>query len=244
MNSQSENACALAELEALIFEKFEHEPFQNLNRRYGQHLDCPLPGGTCSEKSLSFINSAKLAGFNAALHTGFIKGEEIHRLARIHINGKTYFADVGNGWPALKLYPADEEVIYECFGMRFRTEICGSRITVFNERNFKEYPQLEIEIAARNESDIQAEIANRYEQGIKYPFSGGVRFAQIIDNRFLFLRDRRLEIHSVGTMEMLENIAETSVPDVLTKYFNLTLPDKTSQKIRERSGHSKSSSYQ
>ena len=144
----------------------------------------------------------------------------------------------------MKLYSADKEVEYECFGMRFRTRILGSRIAVFNERSGKEYPQLEIEIAARSESSIRAEITNRYEQGIKYPFSGGVRFAQIVDDRFLFLRDKRLEIHSASTVEILEEVTEESLPEVIYKHFNLRLPDKMSLKIRERTVHSKLSTYQ
>jgi hypothetical protein len=43
-----------------------------------------------------------------------------HRLARVHVGGRVFFADVGDGWPALKLYPADRAVASEGGGPKRR----------------------------------------------------------------------------------------------------------------------------
>ena len=56
-------------VEALMLEKFKGEPFHNLHLLYGKQLKFPNQGGTCSDKSLSFVRAAKYAGFDASLHS-------------------------------------------------------------------------------------------------------------------------------------------------------------------------------
>lgn len=87
-----------------MLEKFTTEPFHNLRLLVGPEKGACLSGGTCSEKTLSFVKSARNSGFDAHLHSAFIGEREIHRLARIVIDGHDFFADIGNGWPAIKLY--------------------------------------------------------------------------------------------------------------------------------------------
>jgi len=210
---------SIREVEELVLEKFQTEPFQNLNLIYGPSRR-PLPGGTCSDKTVSFIEAGRQAGFDVSLHTGFIKGKEIHRLARVCIDDQVFFADVGNGWPALNLYPAHKETMYRCFGMRFRTDITGSRIAVFHERQGREFLQLEIDVCGRPKSEICAAIERRFNSGIIYPFSDSVRFSQIIGSRFLFLRGDRLEIYSDDGFECLEGINDAHIPSVLQQYFH------------------------
>jgi hypothetical protein len=206
-------------VEGLMLQHFRAEPFHNLHLMYGQRLQSPMPGGTCSDKTLSFLTAAKKAGFDATLHTGFIGGHEIHRLARVLIEGCSFFADVGNGWPALKLYPANSEISYRCFGMGFRTEVAGGRVFVFHEKNGIESLQLEIDVQARPESDIRADIRDRFSSGIVYPFSNSFRFSLVVDSRFLFLRGDRLNIYSDLGFECLQGIDDAQVPAVLHDYF-------------------------
>jgi arylamine N-acetyltransferase len=209
-------------VEMLMLEKFRTEPFQNLNLIYGPSHR-PLPGGTCSDKTISFVEAGRQAGFDVSLHTGFIGGQEIHRLARVCVDNRVFFADVGNGWPALKLYPAHREITHRCFGMRFRTEIADGRVTVFHERQGRqggESLQLEIDVCGRHESEIYAAIERRFNSGVIYPFSDSIRFSQIIGSRFLFLRGNRLEIHSDDGFECLKGITDARVPAVLRQYFH------------------------
>jgi arylamine N-acetyltransferase len=209
----------LRALEALMLEEFRNEPFHNLNLLYGMPRQSGLKGGTCSDKTLSFLSAAKQAGFDVALHTGFIGGEEIHRLARVSIGGRVFFADVGNGWPALRLYPADKEIRFRCFGMGFRTEIADSRVKVFHEKMGKESLQLEINVRGRSEGEIKAEIARRFSSGITYPFNNSLLFSLVMGERFLFLRGDQLEIYSDHGMEIVEGIDEPDVPEIILRHF-------------------------
>tara|TARA_R110001583_G_scaffold158496_1_gene310428 strand:+ start:8738 stop:9526 length:789 start_codon:yes stop_codon:yes gene_type:complete len=206
-------------VEALMLEKFRTEPFHNLHLLYGRELQSSLNGGTCSDKTLSFLRAAKQAGFDAALHSGFIGGKEIHRLVRARIGSRLFFADVGNGWPSLRLYPADREISFRCFGMSFRTEITNSRVTVFHERMGKESLQLEIEVRSRPESEIRADIAGRFSSGIVYPFNNSLRFSLVIGRKFIFLRGDRLEIYSDHDFQTVEGIQDADIPAVILRYF-------------------------
>ena len=206
-----------------MLDQFQHEPFHNLQLIYNTRLQSALPGGTCSDKTLSFVAAASKAGFDVALHTGFICGQEIHRLARVRIGSDLYFADVGNGWPSLRLYPSDRNISFSCFGMNFRTEVANGRVSVFHKRLGRESLQLEIDIKSRSEADIRADIEARFTSGVVYPFSNSLRFSLVVRESFLFLRGDRLEIYSDKSFELLEEIEESKVPNVLHEYFGLDI---------------------
>ena len=149
---------ALNSVIALMELKFRDEPFHTLHVLYGDSIGRQVPGGTCSDKTLSFIDEARKMGFDAKLHTAFIDGKEIHRLARLNIDGQVFFADVGNGWPALYPYPADEPITHTCFGMTFRTEISDKILSVYRYSEDKEYLQMEIMLESQDEERIRTEI--------------------------------------------------------------------------------------
>ncbi len=211
----------VSDVEALMLEHFRQVPFHNLPLLYGEDLRQLLPGGTCSDMTLRFLRVARRAGIDARLHSGFIRGKEIHRLARIKLDGRSYFADVGNGWPALRLYPADGEVEHHAFGMRFRTQIQDSRVHVFHQRRGQEYLQLEIAVEPRPEEEIYADITRRFSSGVDYPFSRSLRFSRIVGQRFMFLRGDQLEIYSPHGVEVLEGIDAHQVPSVLRDQFQV-----------------------
>lgn len=219
MSTLSRTAESVQAVEALMLEHFRTEPFHNLHLIYGPSLESAVPGGTCSDKALSFVAAGVRAGFDISLHSGFINGQEIHRLARVRIGDRLFFADVGNGWPALKLYPADHEISYRCFGMGFRTEIADGRVTVLHEKRGREALQLKIDVSGRPESEIRADISRRFTSRIVYPFSDSLRFSLVVGSRFLFLRGDRLEIYYNGGFECLEGIDDARLPGVLHEYF-------------------------
>lgn len=223
MSALSLSSGQVRAVEAIMLHHFQCEPFHNLKLIYNTQLLSDLSGGTCSDKTLSFVAAASKAGFDVALHTGFIGGQEIHRLARVRIGSDLYFADVGNGWPSLRLYPSDRNISFSCFGMNFRTEVANGRVSVFHERLGRESLQLEIDVKSRSESDIRADIEARFTSGVEYPFSRSLRFSLIVRERFLFLRGDRLEIYSDNSFELLEQIGEPEVPNVLHKYFGFDI---------------------
>lgn len=221
MSRRATKPAAVRGVERLMFEKFRTEPFHNLYLRYGYPQVSLAYGGTCSDKTISFQAALRCAGVTASLHSGFIGGREIHRLVKVYLGDKAFFADVGNGWPAIELFPLDQDVSYDCFGMTFHTELHGHRMVVFNTRKGVEHCQVEIDFDGKPEAQILADIEARFDGQIEYPFSHGVRFSQIVGDRFLFLRDHRLEIYSAGApIEVLEGIREENLPMALHEHFS------------------------
>lgn len=219
MSNNSPMRESVKAIETIIADKFRTEPFHNLHLLYDKVPNGLRLGGTCSDKTMSFIKTAAAAGYMASLHSGLIGGREIHRLARLVIEDSVFFADVGNGWPALKLYPASHEIQYSVFGMNFRTELCGSWIKVFHEKQGKETCQVEIDTQVRPKPEIEAEIETRFSSGIVYPFSNSLRFSQIVNGRFLFIRGDVLQIYSKEDYKTVDGITRSNLPIILKDYF-------------------------
>ncbi len=223
MSVAGDAAEVLRGVESVMLESFRREPFHNFRLLYGDHVADHLSGGTCSDKTLSFVELGRRRGFDVSLHSGYIDGEEMHRLARVNVGGRSYFADIGNGWPALKLYPADREVAFRCFGIGFRTEVAGTRLSVFCERQGRESLQVEVDVRCQSEDGIRAAIERRFTSGIVYPFSKDLRFSLVVQDRFLFLRGQRLEIYRQDGVEEISGIRREDVPLVLFEYFGYDL---------------------
>jgi arylamine N-acetyltransferase len=226
LDIQNSEMIALNKIESIILEQFQTVPFHNFNLLYGENFrkNNALLGGTCSDKTLIFIETAKKLGFEVYLHSALIGGKDIHRLARVVINQKVFFADVGNGWPSLKLYPCDQEVSYQFFGMIFKTKIIdGQKIQVFHEKNGKEYLQLEINIQGKPESVILSDIENRFKSDLTYPFSNSLRLSLIVDHQFLFLRGNQLEIYTDSSFTRIEEIDPQDMCKIIFNYFGYLL---------------------
>lgn len=213
----------LIEAEKLLLEHFKFQPFHNLHMIYGEKLLSKPPGGTCSDKTLSFIADARQQGLDVALHSALIDGQEIHRLASVKIGQQQYFVDIGNGWPSLKLYPVDRPINYRCFGMRFRTEVDEKNVTVFHEKNGSETLQMEIPFTSRSETEILTAIEQRFTSGIVYPFSKKLRFSMIVGDRFLFLRDDRVEFYGDAGFEGVSELKAMPISQLLLNYFNVEI---------------------
>ncbi|UAL43672.1 arylamine N-acetyltransferase [Shewanella inventionis] len=206
------------QIELLMLEHFRHIPFHNLSLLYGEPCENKILGGTCSDKTLAFLADVRDRGVDAHLHTAYIGGTEIHRLVRVQINARSFYADIGNGWPALKLFPMDEEISFECFGMKYRTEITNGWVRVFHEKQGMESPQMSINNTKRSETEILEQIRSRYTSGINYPFSNSLRFSLIVGNEFLFLRGNRLERYSDSGFSVQE-LNEQGIPHIIQKEF-------------------------
>lgn len=204
----------------ILLDKFKQEPFHNIYLLNNVLPTTTLYGGTCSDKTLSYLEAVKAAGLDAHLHSARIDGQEIHRLVRLEIGNLRYFADIGNGWPSIQLFPSTTPIVYECYGMRYRTEIENGVITVYHYKRGIEKLQMEIDIAEKSEAEIRQGIANRFLTNIIYPFSNQLRFSMVVGKRFLFIRDTRLEIYSNGGYEEVLNISTSDLLNVVTKYFD------------------------
>jgi arylamine N-acetyltransferase len=208
----------ISDIQQLLYEHFSTIPFHNLDLLYGRPLQGGIPGGTCSDKTLAFLTDAKKLDVDAQLHSAFIGGQEIHRLVRLDFKGQVFFADVGNGWPALNLFPAYEGVSFKCFGMTYRSVVTENWVRVFHRRQGKESLQMEIDVIPKSEAEIQKQINSRYTSGIEYPFSQSLRFSLIVGNAFLFLRGNRLERYSVGRFSAIE-LSKRDIPNAIDSEF-------------------------
>ena len=211
-------------IEALILEKFRTEPFHNLHLKYGFPRTTPAHGGTCSDKTLSFHSALIQRGVAARLHSAFINGAEIHRLVKLTIGDEAYFADVGNGWPTIRVFPLERDVAYSCFGMRFHSVVGAREMSIYNTRNGTERRQMVIPFDSKSEPEILADIEARFDRGIEYPFSDGLRFSQVVGDRFLFLRDDRLEIYSpTEPFREITGLDPSRIKEILEDHFGFDL---------------------
>lgn len=213
----------------ILLDKFIQEPFHNLYLLNNVHPVTMAYGGTCSDKALSYLAATKAAGLDAYLHSARIGGKDIHRLVRLEINNQRYFADIGNGWPSIQLIPAATPILYECYGMRFRTTIENGVITVYHRKRNVEKKQMEIDIAAKSETKIYHSIENRFSANIIYPFSSQLRFSMVVGKRFLFIRDTQLEVYSNSGYEEVLNISMHNLKDVIEEYFGYDIKPLESQ---------------
>jgi len=211
------------EIEQIMLQKFKTEPFHNLYLLNKIIPSTLIFGGTCSDKTLSFLQTLRARGFEAYLHSAFIRGKETHRLVRVHLGEQRFYADIGNGWPSIRLYPQKIESSYSAYGMRFRTEIDSRWMRVFHLKNGIEQLQLELEFDCKGEEDILLDIKRRYDPGFEYPFSHSLRFAQIVDDSFLFLRGEQLEVFRHESYEVIAPIPDSEVPSALRKYFDFDI---------------------
>lgn len=208
----------ISDIQQLMYKHFSTIPFHNLDLLYGRPLQGGIPGGTCSDKTLAFLNDLKKRDVDARLHSAFIGGKEIHRLVRLDFEGRVFFADVGNGWPALNLFPADEGVTFEYFGMTYRSVVTENWVRIFHQRQGKESLQMEINVTPKSEAEIQEQINSRYTSGIEYPFSTSLRFSLIVGNAFLFLRGNCLERYSLHSFSSTK-LSERDIPAAIKSEF-------------------------
>ena len=186
----------VARIEGLMLCEFNASPFHNL---FFLGLCSPssrLAGGTCSDKVLAFRAQLGAQGVQARLHSSFIQGQETHRLLALDIGGEDYFADVGNGWPSIKLFPANRAVSYSAFGIEFRSLLTPDYVDVYQIKQGVESLSQRIPRRIKPQAQILADIEQRFSGGASYPFASGLRFAQVIDDEFLFLKDDTLRIYS------------------------------------------------
>ena len=217
------------QVENMILRSFQNEPFHSLYFYFNiRPIDGSSNGGTCSDKVLSVKEMLMSQGIKCYLHSSIINNLETHRLLRILINNKVYFADVGNAWPSIFLFPADREIKYTVFGITFYSKITSRYLEIHQIRNGENKLSVSIPFESKSEADIMKDINTRYNSDKKYPFSGKIRFAQIIGDSFYFLRDTTLHIYSSKEYTKKEISLETNedLKKNLKHYFDFDISDK------------------
>lgn len=209
--------------EAILLEKFKTEPFHNFNRLKETSRFSECIGGTCSDKTMSYLKALEQNGIHGYLHTAIIRKQFNHQLARIEYKGNSYFADVGNGWPSIFLYPSDKEVNYMCYGMEFRTEIQDEQIKIFHTRNGRETIQMEFNRNPQPQKLIKKKIECRFSNDIHYPFDAGLRFSLVVEDQFIFIRDSNIYIYSNKGLKIIAGVTMINFQNIVKEYFSFNL---------------------
>jgi len=217
--------------ESVLHEKFVTEPFHSLYHLYGlantQNLDLSY-GGTCSDKALSYIQALQKEHITAGIHSACIGGKPIHRVVRIVINEQVYFADPGNGWPAIKLYPAFCSSMFQCFGMTFRSKLIrnqakGDMLIVYHNKNGQEKEQMRINTTPQSQQQIEQQIHDRFKPDKLYPFSHKLRFSRVKGEQFLFLRGGELSIYSAFQATKKHPVNTNNLQQVIKTHFQFDI---------------------
>ncbi len=216
--------------EQILLDKFKQEPFHNLYLLNDIEIKTRLYGGTCSDKTLSYLETARGLGLDAHLHLANIGGQPIHRLVRLEIEGRRYFADIGNGWPTIHLFPADEAIEYKCFGLSYHSEVKANSLEIYLTKNGKTSLQMILDTEIPDESMVRQSIASRFCSSINYPFSSKLRFSMIVGDQFRFIRDQHIEIYGEEAYYEEHEINTARLGLEILSYFNYDISPILNQK--------------
>ena len=214
-------------VEKIILDSFKQEPFHNLYFKYNILPTSFKFGGTCSDKVLSVYTILKENNIEVTLHSSFINNIESHRLLKVYIEGKYYFADVGNAWPSVRMFPVDKNYEYTSYGIKFRSLVFDDYMEIYQFKNDKETLSLQIPFKCKSEVEIKEDMKNRFSKNIDYPFLNKIRFAQLFEDKFYFLRDDILHIYTNNEKysKTINNLNEDNLSSILKKFFNFNLDE-------------------
>jgi|GEM_PF-1264051 len=182
------------DIENILFDLCKAEPFHNLFYLLGEHnYSTRRLGGTCSDKALRARDVLKNQHIVCRIHTGQLEGGHEHRLLAVVINHEWFYADVGSGWPSYKLFSGSQPSEYRACGIFFHSDVKGDKVDIWHTVENKNGWVLTVPKLMRNERFELNNIKKRYDT--KLPFEQGVRFSQLVDDRFIFLKDKTVRIY-------------------------------------------------
>ncbi|TNC84179.1 MAG: hypothetical protein CSH37_11875 [Thalassolituus sp.] len=212
----------------LMLDEFRSVPFHNLfylGLCQAGRADSPI-GGTCSDKVLHFRDRLSARGIQARLHSAFINGQNCHRVLVLDLEGERYFADVGNGWPSVRLFPAERDSSYSAYGIEFLSYRNGDWLNIYHRKEGRSSLSVRIPLTLMEEEQVELAIQNRFDGATGYPFDDGIRFAQVLGDAFVFLKRDRLrifrayrDVETIALPEWRDQIA------ALETRFGITLSD-------------------
>lgn len=220
----SSSAQLINKIERLLLDEFCESPFHNL-----YYLGYCKPeesgwGGTCSDKVLLFKNKLASYGIKASLHCALINGQEMHRLLALDIEGVIYFADVGNGWPSIRLFSSQFETSYTAFGITYKSRLRGDFLEVYQIKAGKQSLSVVIPLKLQDERQVYDAIEARFDGTTRYPFDNSVRFSQVVGDSFIFLKGRLLRIYNEDKpVQIIELSSEGRLLEVIEVFFNADL---------------------
>ncbi|TVV43624.1 arylamine N-acetyltransferase [Thalassolituus sp. C2-1] len=212
----------------LMLDEFRTVPFHNLfylGLCNAGGADSPT-GGTCSDKVLAFRDRLTAQRIKARLHSAFISGQNCHRVLVLDLDGERYFADVGNGWPSVRLFPAERDSSYLAYGIEFLSYRNGDWLDIYQRKEGRCSLSVRIPLALMDETQVEQQVQNRFDGSTAYPFKDGIRCAQVLGDTFVFLKRDRLRIFRAD--RVVETVALPDWRDQITALetrFGITLSD-------------------
>lgn len=195
----------IEKIQKLLKKEFETIPFHTLFMLNNKKIFASNFGGTCSDKTLHFQKVLADNGIKSELHSAYINDVECHRMLSVEISNNRYFIDVGSGWPCIKLFPADKPTEYSAYGMTFKTELDGNTMILYRKTGNNDFKiMITIPLHGKQKNEILKDIENRFDGNLLYPFKNHLRFSQVIEDTFYFLKDNRLKCYN--TNEVTEHI--------------------------------------
>ena len=177
-------------------------PFHNLFYLYDIVIPPSHYGGTCTDRTKHFkqIIDEKYTGcgITTAYHRACIGDKETHTILKITIGDRIYFADVGMGFPLMRLIPADTDLSYQAMGITFQSLIDGEYIVVKSNINpvtsnmdsEKMHVLMKFKInSEHSQAEIFSKMEKRFEHKEKIPFlQRGLRYMFICEDTFYMIK--------------------------------------------------------
>lgn len=212
----------LHKIEDLLLREFETVPFHNLFMLNNKNNVGSELGGTCSDKVLHFKKVLSENNIDSKLHSAYINELECHRMLSVEIEEKRYFIDVGSGWPSIKLFPSFEEIEYSVYGMTFKTKFSNENLLLFHKTNEEFKLMVTIPLKSKPENKILADIADRFNDKMTYPFQNSLRFSKVIGDSFYFLKGNNLRIYT-DNLVTEKILSKTEVRTLIQNDFKFNL---------------------
>jgi arylamine N-acetyltransferase len=166
---------------------YETVPFHNFRILLNKDMELES-GGTCSDRTLYLKQKLQLKGIKSKLHYATIKGKNIHRLLKIEIDKDPYFLDTGLGWPLIYPISLIRNEFFNFYGLTFKTIIENDKLFLFKSREGEYTISYETTVLDIEEKTIENQIKDRFFNTEQYPFTNSIRFSQIVNNEFYFLK--------------------------------------------------------
>lgn len=240
--------CDLAALTALQAAHLRAVPFHNLALLAAAGRDPGLPpvaaavegalrghGGTCHVLAPPFVALLRSLGFDAHLAAASVAAPGDHLIAVVHLEGRRWLCDVGNGHPYLRPFPLDPDddpaaVEHEQagYGWRFRIEpLPAAPNPVLTHQVLRLLPDGTWKVVytvdpQRVPYSAFARIIVEHHTRVGFgPFLTGLRAVRMTAERLLCLRDCWLERYGGGPPGRRRVPSARAVGAVLTQHFGL-----------------------
>ncbi|QZT37842.1 arylamine N-acetyltransferase [Halosquirtibacter xylanolyticus] len=207
------------QVEQLILNEFMAVPFHSLYFYLRRRPVSLAYGGTCSDKVLHLYSKLLELGVKVQLQTSYMNDVESHRLLLIKIGGIDYIADIGNGWPSIKMFPTNEDYTYCAFGVGFHSRIFDDHVKIYREIDGFKKLVVDVPTVVKDEALIMRDIECRFNKDNNGPFLDTVRFGQVVGDRYLYLKDKTLFVYAEEQGLEVISMDGLSLFEIIDQYF-------------------------